>query len=194
MSWTLRFAVAAVLACGLALILGAGGTAHPTRPSARSNPTPEGAAAMATRWCQTTAEAFVDGGWDRAVSALSIEPFRAQALRYGPAAALVHRRVGAAHTPYALRDWPRGDQVLQYSGAVARVRVWQFLVLAIAAPGAVSGFTTQAVALAWSGGAWKVTAVSPGPDMTPPSSSATPAAIATWVDGARRLEEYRYAP
>lgn len=172
------------------------------RPTAAARPraaepfphTPAGAAAAATAWCQTTTEAFIDGGWDRAVDALTTGTFRAQARRYAPAAALVHRRLASAGTPYALRLWPLGYDVQQYSAASARVRVWQLYVLAIAAPEASTEFTTATVALQWTHGDWKVTAAPSGPDLPPPPADVTPNEVATWVGAVNQLRQYNYVP
>jgi len=208
-----RLAAAFALGCALALILSSGGASRAraqsanvaavsTTPSTAPAPTatdrfahtPAGAAAAATAWCQTTTEAFIDGGWDRAVSTLTTGAFRAHALRYAAAAALVQRRLAAAHTPHTLRLSPLGYATLQYSPTSARVQVWQLYVLAISGPEADTEFTTATVALQWTDGDWKVTSAPPGPDLAPPAVSASPAQVATWIRSANRLERYAYVP
>ena len=46
-------------------------SSHPGAPSEDFSHTPAGAASAAAAWCQTTAEAFVEGGWDSAVNAMA---------------------------------------------------------------------------------------------------------------------------
>jgi hypothetical protein len=169
-------------------------SSHPGAPSEDFSHTPAGAASAAAAWCQTTAEAFVEGGWDSAVNAMATGAFRALAVRYEPAAALVHRRLAALHTPFALRLWPLGYAVQQYSRTTARVRVWQLSVLAISAPAADTTFQSSTVALRWADGDWKVTASPPGPDLTPPGKDAAASQVAAWVAAVNRLEGYQYVP
>jgi len=207
----LRLAAAFALGLGLALILTACGASRPSAPAATRAPapardrardsaratfahTPAGAAAAATAWCQTTTEAFIAGGWDRAVNALTVNPFRALAERYQPAAAMVATRLAAAHRPYALRLWPLGYQVQRYSPTAARVRVWQLYVLAIAAPEADTEFATTTVTLTWADGGWKVTAAPSGADLSPPPDDAATSQVAAWVRTVSRLREYEYVP
>jgi len=205
-----KLAAAFALGCGVALTVSGGGAAHPSpaatakpatahpSPAATAKPafahTPTGAAAAATAWCQTTTEVFIDGGWDAAVNALTINPFRALADRYQRAATLVHRRLIAARTPYAFRLWPLGYQVQRYSPTATRVRVWQLYVLSISAPEADTEFTTTIVTLQWTDGGWKVTAAPPGPDLPPPGDHASTGQVAAWVHAADRLDRYAYAP
>jgi len=204
-----KLVTAFALGCGVALTVSGGGSPkapasvastatpappHRARASDQFAHTRAGAAAAATAWCQTTTEAFVHGGWDGAVDALTIGAFRALALRYEPAAALVHRRLVAAHTPYALRLWPLGYLVQQYSSTLARVRVWQLYVLAIASPAAHTEFATTTVSLRWADGTWKVTGAPSGADLTPPREHAAPRQVATWVSAVERFRGYEYVP
>jgi hypothetical protein len=207
-------ALVAVIALAVGVVLIAttsGGATHAARehPAPTASPAPAathtqtndfphtqaGAVAAATAWCQNTGEAFLEGTWNSAVARLATPAFRARAERQvDPAAALVHRRLAAAHVPYAARLWPLGYAVQQYSPASARVRVWQLLTLGISGPLDQTTFYTTTVSLLWSDGTWKVTATPPGPDLPPPSDNATTHQVAAWVTAVDQFREYRYAP
>ena len=197
-------AATAALAVGVTLIAtSGGGGGKRTRPEATAAAppsdqfahTPAGAVAAATAWCQSTGEAFLDGTWDSAVGALATPAFQARADRaVGPAAALVHRRLAAAHVPYAVRLWPLGYAVQRFSPATARVRVWQLLTLGISGRLDQTTFYTTAVSLLWTEGTWKVTATPPGPALPPPGRNATIRQVAAWVTDIDQFKEYQNAP
>lgn len=197
-------ATAIALVVGAALIATSGGSAG-SRPgviarAAATDPaqalpdTPAGAVAAATTWCQVASEAFFNGGWFRAVTALGDERVRAMAERWEPAAAFAQSRIHAAHTPFLVRAWPLGYAVQQYSAAAARVRVWQVYALAIAGPLDTTGFQTTTVSLVWIRGTWKVTASHPAPDLAPPRDGAAAGEIASWINAVNELSAYTYAP
>ncbi|HEY5317250.1 MAG TPA: hypothetical protein VIJ20_04675 [Solirubrobacteraceae bacterium] len=202
-------AAAIALAGGAALIATSGGAAKRTKipgaAAAATTPTragdqdqfphtPTGAVAAATAWCMDIEGAFFNGGWVTTISALGTSHLRRIAERTELAAARAHRRLMAAHTPFAARVWPLAYAVQQYSATSARVRVWQVYAIAIASPGATTGFQTTTVSLQWSDGTWKIADAPGGPDLTPPGRDANPGQVASWIDSTKQLKDYQYAP
>jgi hypothetical protein len=202
---TTAVAVTAAIALAVGVALNAtssGGAASRPRTARVAATTPgptfahtrAGAVAAATTWCQIAGEAFYDGGWFSAVTAMGDQRVLAMAERVKPAAAFVQSRIRAAHTPFVVRSWVLGYAVQQYSAAAARVRVWQLYALAIAGPLDTTGFQSTTVSLLWIHGTWKITASHPGPDLAPPRHGAGASEIASWISAVNRLNTYTYAP
>jgi hypothetical protein len=201
-------AAAIGLGVGVALIATSGGAGPhaKTTPAAAAATTaprvatyafphaPAGAVAAATAWCQNTGEAFFKGTWDSAAAPLAARSFLSRAERLQPASDLMHSRLAAAHAPYAVRFWPLGYAVQEYSPAAARVRVWQLLVFGSSGPLSQTTFYTTTVSLRWVDGDWKITASPPGPDLRPPGRNAGASQVATWVGAVGQLNAYSYAP
>ncbi|MEA2199062.1 MAG: hypothetical protein QOJ25_3113, partial [Solirubrobacteraceae bacterium] len=166
------------------------------RPVAGGFPhTPAGAATAATAWLQGAPDALTNGTWDATVSAFVTPTFQAVARRADPGAALMQSRLNAPHAPpYAVRIWPLGFAVSQYSPTSARVRVWQLGVLEIARPTDVIGYTTTTVSLQWLGGDWKIAGILHGPALTPPGSTSTATEVTAWIAAVKQLHSYSYAP
>jgi hypothetical protein len=156
--------------------------------------TPLGAVAAATAWCQNTGEAFFEGTWDSAAEPLATRTLFSQVERVQPASDLMHSRLAAAHAPYAVRFWPLGYAVQDYSPADARVRVWQLLVFGSSGPLSQTTFYTTTVSLRWIDGDWKLTDSPPGPDLRPPGQNAGASQVAAWVAAVGHLKAYSYAP
>lgn len=207
-------ALAAAIGLGVAVALiatsgGAGPHAKIARATARATATaataprvasdvfphsPAGAVAAATAWCQNTGEAFFTGTWDRAAAPLAARSFLSLAERLQPASDLMQSRLAAAHVPYAVRFWPLGYAVQEYSPATARVRVWQLLVFGSSGPLSQTTFYTTTVSLRWIDGDWKLTDSPPGPDLRPPGQNAGASQVAAWVAAVGHLKAYSYAP
>lgn len=197
------FAGAIALGVGVAVIATSGGAgARPTiarsavapRASNRFAHTPVGAVAAATAWCQNTGEAFFRGTWDSAAEPLAGRKFLPLAERVQPASTMVQSRLAAAHRPFAVRFWPLGYAVQEYSPIAARVRVWQLLVMGDSGPLARTIFYTTTVSLQWISGDWRITRTPPGPDLTPPGENAGESQVAAWVTAVNQLSGYSYAP
>jgi hypothetical protein len=216
--------VAIALAAGVALIATSTGGRAPARPATPATPatparpakpakpatptphpnaiappmfphTPAGAASAATAWLQDAALTLYDGTWDTTMSSLATPAVQARLRPANASAAALYRRVTAPNAPpLAVRAWPLGYAVQQYSPTSARVRVWQLFVLELARPANVVGYSSVTVLLQWTEGSWKTAGVHQGPDLTPPGSSATATQITAWIDAVDQLHGYSYAP
>jgi hypothetical protein len=199
-------AAAAVIALGVgvALIASSGATA-PRVEVARGAPaadragprfphTRAGAVEAATAWCQETGEAFVSGTWSSAVKALAAPSLIARADLMAPASAFTHRSLVAHHLTSALRIWPLGYAIDQYSSSTARVRVWQLVQFATTAPNELAAYPITNVSLAWIEGDWKITGAPPDPDLTPPGPASSASQATSWITAVNELQSYSYAP
>jgi hypothetical protein len=157
--------------------------------------TPTGAVSAATAWLQDAAQSLYNGTWATTMSSLATPALEARMRPGNSGAATLYRRVTAPNAPpLAVRAWPLGYAVQQYSSTSARVRVWQLFVLELARPMNVVGYTSTTVLLQWMEGSWKTAGVLHGPDLTPPGRNATATQITDWIDAVDQLHGYSYAP
>jgi hypothetical protein len=191
-------AAAVALGVGVALIATSGGAGPraktPPRATNQFPDTPAGAVTAATAWCQNTGEAFFKGTWNQAAEPLAAATFLPLAKRIQPASTLMQSRLASAHAPFAVRFWPLGYAIQQYSPAAARVRVWQLLVFGGSGPLSQTTFYTTTVSLQWTEGDWKITETPAGPDLRPPGKNASATQVTSWVGAVNELKSYTYAP
>jgi hypothetical protein len=129
------------------------------------------------------------------MSSLATPALEARIRPADSGAAALYRRLTAPNAPpFAVRAWPLGYAVQQYSPTSARVRVWQLVVLEVARPTSVVGYNSATVLLQWMQGSWKTAGILQRPDLTPPGGSATAAQVAAWIDAVDQLHGYSYAP
>ncbi|HWF73143.1 MAG TPA: hypothetical protein VG186_07350 [Solirubrobacteraceae bacterium] len=188
-----------VLALGVTLIATSGGGSGAKAARARVTSTapfphtPGGAGAAVAAWMRDFGTAFVSGNSASAVRAWVIPPFRARVEGVQRVSALAQARIASLHEPFALREWPLGYAIEEYGSTTARVRVFEFGVIAWG-HFAERAFDTRIVSLQWTAGGWKVSDSRPGPDLTPPGASASAAQIANWITAVDELKSYTDAP
>lgn len=155
--------------------------------------TPTGAVAAATNWYLRAGQALMNGTLRQTVDALAAPAERWRGL--GAWSVYAHVRLtmpGAG--PYAVRQWPLGYRVVQYSPTTARVVMWALYVFETSLPGRETGYETNTITVRWLDGTWKFAVMHAGPTLTPPGPAATADQIAAWIRAVEQLKGYSYEP
>ena len=197
---------AVALAVGIALIATSGGratrrTTPPTRGARAPAPsprdafahTPAGAVAAATNWYLRAGQALMNGTLGETADALATPAERS--LDWGAWSTYAHVRLtmpGAG--PYAVRQWPLGYRVVQYSPFTARVLMWALYVFETRLPGRETGYETNTITVRWLDATWKFAVMHAGPTLTPPGPDASAGEIAAWIGAVEQLKGYSYEP